>query len=147
MVKSSVDKNLRFKTPKLRSDLRDYSDAYIAVKKRVSVRGTNSANRRNKKLTFKNNAPFRSCLWKINDTFIDYVEDLNIVMPMHNLLEYSENYCLLRVWLNGFGFVIHNKVLNFHDCILCYHEPFHNNVKWFIPLKIQSCEMYLTWIC
>ena len=96
MVKSSVNKNIRFKTTKLRSDLRDYSDAYIAVKRRISVRGTNSANRGNKKLTFKNNASFRSCLWKINDTFRDYVEDLDIVMPMHNLLEYSENYSVTQ---------------------------------------------------
>ena len=96
MVKSSVNKNIRFKTTKLRSDLRDYSDAYIAVKRRIRVRGTNSANRRNKKLTFKNNASFISCLWKINDTFRDYVQDLDIVMPMHNLLEYSENYSVTQ---------------------------------------------------
>ena len=44
----------------LRSDLCDYSDAYIVVKGRIGVRGTNDANRTNKKLTFKNNAPFRT---------------------------------------------------------------------------------------
>ena len=76
----------------LRSDLCDYSDAYIVVKGRISVRGTNDANKRNKKLTFKNNAPFRSCISKINNTFIDNAEDLDIVMPMYNLLEYSDKY-------------------------------------------------------
>ena len=76
----------------LRSDLWDYSDAYIVVNGRLSIRGTNNANRTNKKLTFKNNAPFRSCISKINSTFIDNAEDLDIVMPMYNLLEYSNNY-------------------------------------------------------
>ena len=76
----------------LRSDLWDYSDAYIVVNGRLSIRGTNNANRTNKKLTFKNNAPFRSCISKINSTFIDNAEDLDIVMPMYNLLEYSDNY-------------------------------------------------------
>ena len=46
----------------LRSDLCYYSDAYIVVKGRISVAGNDPANRRNKKVTFKNNAPFRSCI-------------------------------------------------------------------------------------
>ena len=62
------------------------------MKGRISVRGTNDANKRNKKLTFKNNAPFRSCISKINKIFIDSAEDLDIVMPRYNLLEYSDNY-------------------------------------------------------
>ena len=51
----------------LKSDLCDYSNAYIVVKGRISVTGTNAANRKNKKTTFKNNAPFRSCITKINN--------------------------------------------------------------------------------
>ena len=43
---------------------------------------------------FKNNAPFQSCISKINNTFIDTAEDLDIVMPMYNLLEYSDNYSI-----------------------------------------------------
>ena len=77
-------KNIRFRTPMLRSDLCDYSDAYIVVKGITSTKGTNNVNRRNKKLTFKNNALFRSCISKINNTFIDNAEDLDIVMSMHN---------------------------------------------------------------
>ena len=46
----------------LRSDLWDYSDSYIVVKGRISVTGINAAKRRNKKLTFRNNASFRSCI-------------------------------------------------------------------------------------
>ena len=55
----------------LRSDFYDYSDAYIVVKGRISVPATNPANRKNKKLTFKYNASFRSCISKFNDRFID----------------------------------------------------------------------------
>ena len=78
----------------LRSDLGDYSFAYTIVKGRVSIRGANDGNKRNKKLTFKNNAPFRSCILKINNIFIDNVEDFDIVMPRYNLLEYCQNYSM-----------------------------------------------------
>ena len=63
----------------LRSYLCDYRDAYIVVKGR-SVTGTNAANRRNKKLTFKNNAPFKCSISKIKNTFIDNAKNLDIVM-------------------------------------------------------------------
>ena len=76
----SVNKSIRFKTS--RSNLCDYSDAHIVVKGIISITGTENANKRNKKLTFKNNAPFRSCTSKINNTFIDNAEELDIVMAM-----------------------------------------------------------------
>ena len=86
------NKKLRFKTSMLRSSLCYYSDAYIVMNGRISVGSTNNDNTRNKKLTFKNNAPFRSWISKINKTFIDNAEDLDIIIPMYNLLEYSENF-------------------------------------------------------
>ena len=64
-----VNKNIRFKNSLLRSDLCDYSDPYVVVKGIISVRGTNANNRINKKLTFKNNVPFRSCISKINNIY------------------------------------------------------------------------------
>ena len=88
-------KNKRFKTPVLRSDLCDYSDAYIVVKDSITVEGTNPANRRNKKLNFRNIAPFRPCISTINKPFIENAEDFCIVvMPIDNLLEYSGNYSM-----------------------------------------------------
>ena len=45
-----------------------------------------------KKLVFKNNAPFINCISKINDIKIDNAENLDVVMPVYNLLEYSKNY-------------------------------------------------------
>ena len=76
----------------LRSDLCDFSDAYIVVKGDITLEGDNDANKRNKNLAFKNNAPFINCISKINGIKIDNAEDLNVVMPMYNLLEYSKNY-------------------------------------------------------
>ena len=75
----------------LRSDLCDYSDAYILVKGKITVTNPNN-NAYDKKLALKNNAPFISCISKINGELIENAEDLDIVMPMYNLLEYSKNY-------------------------------------------------------
>ena len=71
----------------LRSDLCDYSDAFIIVKGDVTLEGGNAANKRNKYLAFKNNAPFINCISKIHGVKIDNAEDLDVVMPMYNLLE------------------------------------------------------------
>ena len=75
-------KQIRFKTSMLRSNLCDFSDAYIVVKGTITVTGTTSGNRKNRPLAFKNNAPFISCISKINNTLIDNAEDLDIVIPM-----------------------------------------------------------------
>ena len=76
----------------LRSDLRDYSDAYIVVKGDITLEGDNDANKQSKNLAFKNNAPFINCVSKISGVKIDNAEDLDVVMPMYNLLEYGKNY-------------------------------------------------------
>ena len=73
----------------LRSDLRDFSDAYIVVKGEITVPNPNDANYK-KEIAFKNNAPFIKCILKINGVQIDNAEDF--VMPMYNLLKYSKNY-------------------------------------------------------
>ena len=75
----------------LRSDLIDLSDAYIAVKGTINVADSNN-DAYDTMLVLKNNAPFTSCVSKINNTLIHNAEDLHVVMPMYNLLEYSKNY-------------------------------------------------------
>ena len=85
------NKQIRFKTSMLRSDLCDYSDAYIVVKGTITVTDPDNA-KRNKSVAFKNNAPFINCISKINGVQIDNAEDLDVVMPMYNLLQYSKNY-------------------------------------------------------
>ena len=93
------NKSIRFKTPILRSNLCDYSDAYILVKGKIVVtaRGVdNGANnirdKRNRPVILNNNAPFVSCITRINGELTEDADDLDIVMPMYNLLEYSKNY-------------------------------------------------------
>ena len=76
----------------LRSDLHNFSDAYIVVKGNITLEGDEDANKHNKNLAFKNNAPFINCITKINGIKIDNAEDLDVVMLMYNLLEYSKNY-------------------------------------------------------
>ena len=93
------NKSIRFKTPMLRSNLCDYSDAYILVKGTITVTApgvNNNANnirdKRNRPVIVKNNAPFVSCITRINGELIEDADDLDIVMSMYNLLEYSKNY-------------------------------------------------------
>ena len=75
----------------LRSSLCDYSDAYILVKGNISVTDTAGAgvdaNNTNKKAIFKTCAPFTDCIRKINNTQVENVKDVDMVMPMYNLIE------------------------------------------------------------
>ena len=86
------NKEIRIKTSMLRSDLCNFSDAYIVVEGDITLEGDNDANKRNINLIFKNNAPFINCISKIDGVKIDNAEDLDVVMPMYNLLKYSKNY-------------------------------------------------------
>ena len=83
---------IRFKTPMLRSDLCDYADAYILVNGIITVAENQPRDRQNKPLILKNNAPFVWCITRINNELIEDADDLGIVMPMYDLLEYSKNY-------------------------------------------------------
>ena len=79
----------------LRSDLRDFSDAYIVVKGDITL--TKDANIdfidvRSRSLAFKNNAPYTNCISKTNNVLVGNAEDLDVAMPIYNLLEYSKNY-------------------------------------------------------
>ena len=74
----------------LRSDLCDFSDVYLVLKGDITLQGDNDANKRNKNLVFKNNAPFINCISKINGVKIDNAEDIDVVMPMYNLLQQQE---------------------------------------------------------
>ena len=84
----SDEKEIKFLTNSLESNLCDYSDAYILVTGNINVTGGDA----NTKVAFKNCAPFRKCRTEINETFVDDAEHINIAMPMYNLIEYSDNY-------------------------------------------------------
>ena len=63
----SPNKDIRIKTSMLRSYLSDFSDAYVVMEGDITFEGNNDANKKNKNLVFKNNAPFINCISKIND--------------------------------------------------------------------------------
>ena len=86
------NKSIRFKVPMLSSDLCDYADAYILVNGTITVAGNRPRDRQNRPLISKNNAPFVSCITRINNELIEDADDLDIVIPMYNFLEYSKNY-------------------------------------------------------
>ena len=77
------NKEIKIKTSMLRSDLCNFSDAYIVVEGDITLEGDNNANKRNKNLAFKNNAPFINCILKIDNEKTDNAEDLDFVMPMY----------------------------------------------------------------
>ena len=88
----NVNSQIKFKTTMLKSSLCDYSDAYIFVKGTITANNTAAANNINRKVIFKNCAPFTNCISEINNTQVDNAKDIDIVMPMYNLIEYSDNY-------------------------------------------------------
>ena len=93
-----ANSDIRFKTTMLRSNLCDYADSYILVKGTITITGAGAnaverqAGERGKGVTFKNCAPFTKCISTINNTDIDNAHDIDIIMPMYNLIEYSDNY-------------------------------------------------------
>ena len=94
----NVHSQIKFKTTMLKSSLCYYSDTYILIKGTITItgRGADAAARqtdeRDKGVSFKNRAPFINCISEINNTQIDNAKDIDIVMPMYNLIEYSDNY-------------------------------------------------------
>ena len=92
----NVNSQIKFKTTMLKSSLCDYSDAYILAKGTISANNTiaagAAANNTNRKVIFKNCAPFTNCISEINNTKVDNDKDIGIVMPIYNLIKYSDNY-------------------------------------------------------
>ena len=87
------NKDIRFKTNQLRNDLCDFNDAYIVVTgKIIATNGGNDDNVYNRKVSLKNSAPFFNCTLKTNSQLIEDAQDLDIVIPMYNLLYYSKNF-------------------------------------------------------
>ena len=86
----NVNSQIKFKNSKSRSSLCDYSDSYILLNINITIPNTAANNR--KEIIIKNCTPFTNCISKINNTQTDNAKDIDIVMPMNNLIEYSDNY-------------------------------------------------------
>ena len=76
----------------LKSSLCDYNDAYILVTGAGDDAAPRQADERDKGIAFKNCSLFTNCISEINNTQIDNCKDIDIVMPLYNLLQYSDNY-------------------------------------------------------
>ena len=87
---NNINSQIKFKTTMLKSSLCDYSDAYILVKGYIAVPNTATAgadaNNTNKKVIFKNCAPFTNCINEKNNTQVDNAKDIDIVMPMYSIV-------------------------------------------------------------
>ena len=94
----NVNSQIKFKTTMLKSSLCDHSDEYILVKGKIRITGAGDdaaareADGRDKGITFKNCAPFTNRISEINNTQIDNAKHIDIVMPMYDLIESSDNY-------------------------------------------------------
>ena len=92
----NTNSQIKFKTTMLKFSLCDYSDAYILVKGTITVPNTTAAdanaNNANEKVIFKNCATFINYISQINNTQVDNAKDIDIVMPVYNLIDYSDNY-------------------------------------------------------
>ena len=90
----NANSQIEFKTSMLKSSLCDYSDAYILVSGTTTVtpKAVNSPNNDGKRVVFKNCAPFTDCIIEMNNTQIDNTKDIDMVVPMHNSIERSNNY-------------------------------------------------------
>ena len=126
----NVNSQIKFKTTMLKSSLCDYSDAYILIKGTISANNTAAAgataNNINRKIIFKNCAPFTNCISEIKNTQLDNAKDIDILMPMYNLIEYSDNYAkkqevygkIVKIYQPE---IIMMKLLNLQQAILLIH--------------------------
>ena len=103
----NINSDIRLKSTMLKSNLCDYSDAYILAKGRITVTGAGAnnaveiqADERDKGVVFKICAPFINCKTEINNAEIDNAKYIDIIIPMYNLIEYTDNYSKTsgRLW-------------------------------------------------
>ena len=166
--------DIKFKTTMLMSNLCGYADAYILVKGIITITGegddatARQVGERNKGVTFKNSAPFTKCISRINDTDIDTAQDIDIVMPVYNLIQYSDNYSktsgsLWQCYKDEPNYKLSNLADSFKSKVkVTGNTPADGNTEDFkiiVPLKYLSnfwrtlemplinCEvsLFLTW--
>ena len=148
----NVNSQIKFKATMLKSSLCDYSDAYILVKGTISVNNTaaagSAANNNDRKVIFKNCTPFTNCISEINNTQIDNAKDIDIVMPIYNLIEYSDNYAKTTGGLCNIVKIYQPemlimKLLNLEGTILLIHLNLKQKSQ--VKLEIMEQKMLKEW--
>ena len=104
-ISYNTSSQIRFKTSMLRTSLCDYRHAYVLVKGTITVAknaaaGADTKNT-NKKVIFKNCVITTSCINRISNMQIDDAQYIDVVMPMYNLIEYSDNYSKNHLAFSG----------------------------------------------
>ena len=137
------NRNIRLKTSMTRSNLYHYSDAYILVKETSTfpymVAASAAVNSTNKKVMFKSCAPFTDCITKIYNTQIDDAQDIDIVLPIYNLIEYSDAH--LKTSESLWQYYRDEPALDGNDNIIDF--PTDNNNS--ISVKFKQKITWQTW--
>ena len=159
--RNKPSKQIRFKTSVLRSDLCDYSDAYIVVKGDIALTKTENRGFINVKksfLAFKNNTPFTYFISKLYGVLIDNTEYSDVAVTMYNLLEYSKNFRKITGTTSITGKTSNENQEN-AEIAEEEHTNTNKNIEIMVPLKhlsnfcrtlnihLINCEVYqtLTW--
>ena len=115
----------------IKSNLCNYSDSYIHVKWTITVPNTGPAaapNYRNKKVIFKDNAQFINCISVIDNTQVDDAHDIDVVMPMNNLIEYSDTF--LKNSGNSWQYYRDEPALNDNGNIINFPNDNNNSISF-----------------
>ena len=94
----NTNSQTKFKASVMNSSLCDYSDSYELMSGTITITGAGDddaakrADERDKEVMFKTFPPFTDCISKINNTQVDHAKDIDVVVPMYDLIEYSNNY-------------------------------------------------------
>ena len=159
----NANSDTRFKTTMLKFSLCNYSDAYVLVKGTITIIGAGAdaeakqADESHKGVTFKNCAPFVNCKTEINNTEIDNAKNIDIVMTMYNLIEYSDNYSKTSGSLWQYYKDEPNDNLrdsesfksddNTKDFEIIVPLKYLSNFCWTLEMTLINCEenLILTW--
>ena len=115
----------------IRSNLCDYGNAYTYGKGTITVTNIGTAaapNDRNKKVIFKNCAPYTNCISEINNTQVDDARDIGVVMPMYNLIEYSDTYS--KTSGSPCQFYRDEPALNNNDVLIDFPPDNNNSISF-----------------
>ena len=137
--KYNTNSQIEFKTSTLKSNLYDYSDAYIHVEGTISVANSTgeraAANNNNRKVIFKNCSPFPDCINKINNAHIDNAKDIDLIMQILNLMEYNDN-TYNNDNATDFNDAINTSSLNFKEKVTSQtNADGKKNVQIAVPFK------------
>ena len=129
------EKKIIYKTEVIKSNLCDYNNTYILVRDDITIIGHNVT-----QAAFKNCTPFTKCITYTDGTTIDDAEDLDLVILMYNLLEYSSNYSdTCSSWFNSKDEAIDFADIANNDNVIRRHS--YKWIKWSLKRHSNCCAL------